>query len=170
MRKAAVGFRFHGLGDELKVSSQEDLNKRREDKEYESKALEKARKRRWWHRHKERLNAERRAAARSIEGRYKAAKAKALEKGEEWSFTPEEWERKWIDAGWVLIPGSITPGNPHGQIVPAFAIRGAHRYHNTCMERISLNKGWNTENTRIVFRGEELKPGCRWYREGPSMD
>lgn len=160
-KKAALGFRYHSMGDELHVSTQDDLDKRRADKDYDMKVNERARKLRWWHRHKEELNAKRRAVARSVEGRYKAAEAKALSKGEEWSFTPEEWEQKWIDAGWVAVPMS-------DRVVPAFAIRGAHRYNNTCMERINLNDGWNPGNTRVVFRGEELKPGCRWYRPGPD--
>jgi hypothetical protein len=163
-RQAKLGFRVLAAEGELKVSTKEDFEKKRQDKEYDSYVLSKKRKLRWWRRNAERYNAKRRAVARSITGRYKEAERRARSKGESWEFTPDSWEQMWIDAGRVLIPGTATTQNPAGVIVPAFALRGNHRYKHTFMHRIDFNKGWSVDNCRIYFRGEELNADNEWYR------
>ena len=165
-KQAKLGFQVLTADrDELRTSTEEDFKKRKENKEYNSYVKSKQRKLRWWNRNKTAYNAKRRAAARTIAGRYEAARSKALGKGEEWSFTPDSWERAWQEAGWVLVPGTATTQSPEGTVVPAFALRGNHAYKNTCMRRIDLNKGWSPSNCKIMFRGEELGPSNEWYRQ-----
>lgn len=164
-KQAKLGFQvLTADSSELRTSTKEDFEERRRNKEYNSYVLSKQRKLRWWNKNKEWYNAKRRAAARTIAGRYEAARRKALLKEESWDFTPDSWERAWQDAGWVLIPGSISTQRPEGTVVPAFALRGNHTYKNTCMQRIDLNKGWSPKNCTIIFRGEELGPSNQWYR------
>ena len=168
MRSKQAKLGFHVLtadSGELRTSTEADFKKRKENKEYNSYVLSKQRKLRWWNRNKEQYNAKRRAAARTIAGRYEAAMKKALSRGESWDFTPDSWERAWQDAGWVLVPGTATTQNPAGMVVPAFALRGNHTYKHTCMQRDDLNKGWSPSNCTIMFRGEELGPANQWHRQ-----
>lgn len=162
-RRAKLGFVYHGMPDELKVTTPEDRQKTREDLAYEANMRHTRSKLEWWHRNKERLNAARRSDARSISQKYKVAKAKAGDRSQDWDFTQEEWERKWMEAGWVNIPNTDT-------IVPAFALRGCHAYNSTYMRRIDTSKGWSYDNTEVVFRDKPLGDGSEspWYRAAPS--
>lgn len=164
-RRAKLGFDVIALDDELQVTTHEDLVKNEEDRKFLSHLKEKARKLRCYHRNKHKYNKQKRAAARSISGKYKEAKRDALKRSQGWEFSQEEWERAWIDSGFVVIPGTITTQNPHGDVVPAFALRGSHRYNHTCMKRLDVTKPWSPENCAIVFRGEELGPENKWYRK-----
>lgn len=168
-RKAALGFQYLSLDEELRVPTERELTHAVEQDQRSNHEREKERKLRWWHRNKHKLNRKRRAVACSIEKRYKAAKSRALRRGWGWEFTQEEWERAWMEAPHVLVPGSRSPSNPKGVTVPAFALRGSHALHNTCMQRLDPNKPWSKDNYKIMFRGEELKPGNRWYREAPEI-
>lgn len=163
MRKAALGFRYISLDDELKVPSQDEIVKSGEDRKVVAVLNHRAAKRRCYWRNRDKYNKQKRAVVRSIEGRYEEAKRQALLSGAEWGFDLETWERKWQDAGWVQVPGK------EGHVVPAFALRGPNRYNNTCMVRINYSKPWGPDNTKIVFRGEELKRGSRWFREPPAV-
>lgn len=168
-RKASLGFQYSSLDEEMRIPTTRELIHAVEQVETSQHEKEKQRKLRWWHRNKRKLNARRRAVACSIEKRYKAAKARAIRRGWGWDFTLEEWERAWAEAPHVLVPGSQTPSNPEGISVPAFALRGSHAHKNTCMQRLDPNKPWSKDNYKIMFRGEELKPGSRWYREAPDI-
>ncbi len=164
-RKAALGFRYLSLDEEFKVPTDRELVHVTESVATDAHIRDKQRKLEWWHRNKRRYNLRRRSAACSIEKRYKAAKSRALRRGWGWEFSQEEWERAWSEAPWILVPGSVTPSKPEGLVVPAFALRGSHAYHNTCMQRLDPSKPWSVTNYKFMFRGEELRPGNRWYRE-----
>jgi hypothetical protein len=161
-RKAHLGFRVLSLDDELKVSDERDFEKERLNRKYLSHQKAKARKLRCYHKHKEQYNRTKRAAARRIEGRFKSTKQASISRGTEWEFTESEWEHAWMEAGWIRIPGTQSVANPYGDVVPAFALRGSHRYNHTCMKRIDLSKPWGTDNYKIVFRGIEVGPDNEW--------
>jgi hypothetical protein len=167
-KKAVLGFRYISLDEEMLVPTEQELTHAVEGVERSSHEREKKRKLRWWHDNKRKINSRRRAVACSIEKRYKAAKSRADRRGWGWEFSQEEWERAWEEAGWVEVPGSRSPSNPNGIVVPAFALRGSHALNNTCMQRLDPNKPWSIDNYKIMFRGEELKPGNRWFREAPD--
>jgi len=169
-RKARLGFEYISLDDEMMLPTDREILHSVEREKTSQHEKEKNRKLRWWHKNKDRYNARRRAAACSIAKRYKEAKSRAKRRGWGWDFSRSEWERAWMDAGWVCVPGSQTSQNPEGVVVPAFALRGSHAYNHTCMQRIDPNKPCSLENYKIMFRGEELKPGHRWYREAPHQD
>lgn len=169
-KKAALGFRYASLDGEMQVPTERELTHAKESVERDRHQRRKEQKLRWWHANKQRYNRRRRTAACSIEKRYKAAKARAVRRGAGWDFSQEEWEQAWMDAPWVLKPGTISAQNPEGIAVPAFALRGSHAHRNTCMQRLDPSKPWSKHNYKIMFRGEELKPGSRWYRKPPEMD
>lgn len=161
MKKASLGFRYISLDDEFRIPDLKDFEDARIDRRMSSHDKAKLRKLRCYTKHKEQYNKQKRSVARSIAGRYEEAKRKARKEHLDWSFDRETWEQAWISAGWVKTP--------KGDLVPAFALRGGHRYNNTCMVRKDLNLGWSPANTQIVFRGEELVPGSRWYHEAPEL-
>lgn len=165
--KARLGFKYLSLDDEMLAPTEREIVHSVEREKTSQHVKEKARKLRWWHKNKDHYNARRRAVASSISRRYKAAKSRAKRRGWGWEFSQSEWERAWTDAGWIVVPGSQTAQNPEGVVVPAFALRGSHAYNNTCMQRIDPNKPWSVQNYKIMFRGEELRPGNKWYREPP---
>jgi hypothetical protein len=160
--KAKLGFTVYSLDDELQVPDEKDFERNEAEQEYARAEASKARKLRCYHKHKENYNKAKRAVAARIEGRFKAAKQGARKRGVGWEFTPEEWERAWQEAGWIRVPGSQSEANPQGDIVPAFALRGAHRYNNTCMQRLDLGKPWGPSNYRVMFRGQEVGPDNKW--------
>ena len=168
MRKAQLGFKYLSLNDELKVPTPEEIVHSVENRIITSRERRRESQLRCYHKNKEKYNRQKRSVARRIEGRYEEAKRQALLAGADWGFDLETWERTWIDAGWVVVPGSECAERPEGLAVPAFSLRGPNRYHNTCMVRLDYNKPWDPDNTKIVFRGEELKHGSRWYAEPPS--
>jgi len=170
MKKAALGFRYIALEGELLVPTTKEIVDSGLDRAIDSHTLEKKRKLRCYTKNKEKYNRQKRSVARSIEGRYEESKRNALKYGQGWSFDLETWERAWQTAGWVTIPGSQSAENPEGVTVPAFGLRGPHRYNNTCMVRMDFHKPWSPDNTKIVFRGEELAVGSRWYKNGPPID
>ena len=167
-RKAALGFRYASLDDEMMVPTEREVTHAAESSERSQHEREKMQKLRWWHDNKHKINPKRRAVACSIEKRYKAAKSRALRRGWGWDFSQEEWEQAWENAGYVEIPGTRSRANPEGMVVPAFALRGNHAHKHTCMQRLDPSKPWSKDNYKIMFRGEELKPGSRWYREAPT--
>lgn len=162
-KQAKLGFRILKQAGEMMIPDERDFESHEENKKYRSHQLEKARKLRCYHKNKHRYNKQKRAVARSISGRYKDAERLAAARSQGWEFTQEEWERVWRDAGWVRIPGTQSAHNPQGDIVPAFALRGSHRYKNTCMQRKNARKPWSAANCKIMFRGEELSPKSQWY-------
>jgi len=170
MKKAALGFKYIALDGELLVPTEKDVSDSRLDRLTDSHTKEKQRKLRCYNKNKLAYNRQKRAVARSIVGRYEEAKRNALKYGQEWRFDLETWERAWQTAGWVTIPGSQSAENPEGVTVPAFGLRGPHRYNNTCMVRIDFGQPWSPDNTKIVFRGEELAVGSRWYKNGPTTE
>jgi len=164
-KRAVLGFKYLSLDDELMVPTSKELVHSVESMERNSRRRHRESKLRWWHRNKEKYNLRRRAVACSIETRYKEAERRAIQKSDGWEFSPEEWEHAWETAGSILIPGSQTPQNPEGDVVPAFALRGSHSLRNTCMKRIDTDAPWSVDNYVIMFRGEPLGPGSKWYRE-----
>ena len=162
MRKAALGFRYISLDEELKVPTPVEIVKSAADRMVESVINHRASKLRCYWRNRDKYNRQKRSVVRSIEGRYEEAKRQALRSGAGWSFDLEAWELKWQSAGWVQVPGS------EGHRVPAFALRGPNRYNNTCMVRLDYSKPWGPDNTKIVFRGEELVAGSRWFVDPPQ--
>jgi hypothetical protein len=156
MRKARLGFKIYSTDDELLVDEERDFDYVEKEKRWDSHQKAKARKLRCYNKNKEKYNAQRRVAASTISGRYKSAKIKAGKMGQEWEFTQEEWEDMWINAGWVSIPGTLSPSAPEGVRRPAYALRGGNRFSNTMMARSNLSGPWCTANCYIVFRGEPL--------------
>jgi hypothetical protein len=167
-QRAALGFKYASLDEEMRVPTDRELIHATERVKTASHKSRKNTKLEWWHRNKELWNRKRLAAVCSIEKRYKAAERRARNRHWGWEFTQEEWERAWSEAPWVEVPGSRGPSNPKGIAVPAFALRGSHAHNNTCMQRLDPNKPWSIDNYKIMFRGEELRPGSRWYREAPT--
>ena len=124
-----------------------------------------------YRKHAEEYNRAKRLKAGTIEGRYKDAKLGARKRGIGWEFTSDEWEHAWTEAGYIRIPGTQSIANPHGDVVPAFALRGSHAYRNTCMKRIDIDKPWGPNNYRIMFRGEEIGPDNEWsVHKGTEYD
>lgn len=160
--KAHLGFKILSLDDELKVSDEKDFQSDQKNREYLSHQKAKARKLRCYHKHSAEYNRTKRAGARRIEGRFKAARQGALRRSVKWEFSEDEWERAWLEAGWIRMPGTQSAANPLGDIVPAFALRGAHRYQHTCMQRLDLDKPWGPDNYKIMFRGKEVGPDNVW--------
>ena len=156
MRKARLGFKIFSLDNELLVDEDAEFERKEKDKKYASRKRELERKLRCYHRNKEKYNAQRRARAATITGRYQASKEKALKAGQKWELTQSEWEQIWIDAGWVVIPGTVGPENPSGVRRTAYAMRGPNKFTNTMMARRDLTRPWTVENCYIVFRSEPL--------------
>ena len=156
MRKARLGFEILSLEGELLVDEDKDFERKEKDKVWASRQKELARKLRCYNKHKVKYNAQRRAAAATIGGRYKASKTKALNVGQGWDFTQEEWQQLWIDAGMITLPGSVGPSTPEGVQRTAYALRGPNKFDNTMMARKDVSKPWSTSNCYIVFRGEPL--------------
>ena len=168
MKRAALGFRYISLDKELQVVESEDLQIMKESRQRTSHARTKEAKLRCYHKNREMYNAQRREKSSSMESKFSEAQRQAAIAGVQWEFTPESWAKVWKDAGWITFPGSHSAKELDGVTVPAFALRGPHRYNNTCMVRKDLSKGWNPENCEIVFRGEPLIPGSRWYKQAPK--
>jgi hypothetical protein len=160
VKKASLGFQYISLDDEFRIPEDKDIEDSKIDRILNMHDKEKRRKLRNYREHRDAYNRQKRSVARSITGRYEESKRKAFKEGIEWSFDRETWEQMWIGAGWIRHPSP-----PHSP-VPAFALRGQNRYNNTCMIRKDLARGWSPENSCIVFRGEELIPGSRWYLHG----
>lgn len=157
MRKARLGFKIFSLDDELLVDEDKDFERKEKDKEYASRKKELARKLRCYSKNKEKYNAQRRARAATIRGKFLAARDKACKVGQGWELTQSEWEQIWMDAGWVIIPGTIDPSkNPGGIRRTAYAMRGPNKFTNTMMARSDLTKPWSVDNCYIVFRSEPL--------------
>ena len=167
MKKAQLGFKYISLDDEFRIPDLEDIEDARISRAMTVHQKEKLRKLRNYHKHRDEYNDQKRSVARSVAGRYEESKRKSLKENISWEFTREAWEKMWLDAGYVVKPGTQTEQNPKGEVVHAWALRGAHRYNNTCMVRKDLNLGWSPENSMVVFRGEELVPGSRWYQSAP---
>ena len=92
----------------------------------------------------------------TVRGKYVQSKRKAKSLGQEWHFTQEEWESLWVEAGWVIVPGTVSAANPRGERRTAYAMRGGNRHNNTYMQRIDLSQGWSKDNCVIMFRGKPL--------------
>jgi hypothetical protein len=160
--KAHLGFKVLSLDDELQVSDEKDFEKDRLNREYLSHQKAKASKLRCYHKHADTYNKTKRKKSAKISGRYKSARQGALKRNTAWEFSEDEWEHAWLEAGWIRIPGTQSAANPTGDVVPAFALRGAHRYNNTCMQRLNLDKPWSNDNYKIMYRGEEVGPENQW--------
>ena len=163
-RKAALGFRYISNDDELIFPDEEDFEKDKESRQLTAHDRRKLSKRKCYHKNKEKYNQQKRHREAGVGRKYKAAKRFALFRNQGWEFTQEEWEQAWIEAGRILIPGTQSSDNPTGTIVPAYALRGSHRYKNACMQRLDNEKPWGPDNYKIMYRGEALQPGSRWYR------
>ncbi len=169
-RKAALGFKYLSESGSMMLPDEDDFENWEESKKLTSHDKVKLVKRRCYHKNKEKYNRQKRISEARVEKKYKAAKRFAEFRNQGWEFTQEDWEQAWMDAGRVMIPGSQSLDNPDGKIVPAYALRGTHRYNNTCMQRVDNTKPWGPDNYKIMYRGEELKPGSTWYRPWSNTD
>jgi hypothetical protein len=160
--RAHLGFKILSLDDELKVSDEKDFESDKLNREYLSHQKAKDRKLRCYHKHSDEYNKTKRATTAKVSGRFKAARQGAIRRSTEWEFSEEEWEHAWMEAGWIRMPGTQSAANPTGDVVPAFAIRGAHRYQHTCMQRLDLDRPWGPDNYKIMFRGKEVGPDNEW--------
>lgn len=166
-RKAALGFKYLSLDGEFRIPTSADIELAAEAQKRHVHAVVKATKLRCYTAHADKYNQQKRSRQGTVLGRYSEARRQAIKVAVPWDFTPETWERMWQDAGWVIAPGSQKVGAMEGVAVPAYALRGAHRYNNTCMVRKDLSLGWSPENCSIMFRGNPLCPGSRWYLAPP---
>ena len=157
MKKARLGFEIFSLEGELLVEEDKDFVRQEKDKEWAMRQRMLARKLRCWNKHKEKYNAQRRAKASTIAGRYHTCKTKAVKIGQGWDMTEEEWQQIWIDAGQVIVPGTVGPSNPLGMRRTAYAMRGPNKLSNTMMARKDLAQPWSVENCYVVFRSEPLE-------------
>lgn len=156
MRKARLGFEIYSLEDELLVDEDKDFERQEKDKIWASQQKSKARKLRCYNKNKEKYNAQRRAKAATIAGRYLQAKKKATDLAQGWNMTQTEWEGIWMSAGWIIVPGTVGPSNPKGKRSTAYAMRGPNKLTNTMMARRDLAAPWAVDNCYIVFRSEPL--------------
>jgi len=156
MRKARLGFKIHSLDGELLVEEDVDFERKEMDKEYAARQHMLKRKLTWWNNNSKECNNRRREKASTIIGKFKASRKKALSVSQEWDLTQDEWESIWINAGWVVIPGTISPSNPSGVRKTAYAIRGPSKLENTMLARKDLGDSWNIDNCYIVYRCEPL--------------
>lgn len=99
---------------------------------------------------KERLNAERSARNKLPHYIYSKAKQRAREKGIEWEFTLDSWLDKWSSAPRILDEDT-------GFYVTAWSKRGPIYNRDAQLVRIDTYLEWSSENTRIIYRGEEIK-------------
>jgi hypothetical protein len=157
MQKARLGFKIYSLDKEMLVDEDKDFERKEKDQVWASRQKMLARKLRCYNKHKEKYNAQRREQAATIAGRYKSSKTKALQVGQEWNLSQDEWQNIWMDAGWVIIPGTVSPSSPMGVRRTAYAMRGPNKFTNTMMARTDLNDAWSVENCYIVFRCAPLE-------------
>jgi len=156
VKKARLGFKIYSLDSELLVDEDRDIEFRAKQKKWLSRKKELARKLRCYNKNKEKYNAQRRDVASSIGGRFKVSKTKAKTSGQEWLLSEKEWQDIWIEAGWVVVPGTISPQRPGGVRRTAYSMRGPNKFENTMMARKDLSKAWSKDNCYIVFRSEPL--------------
>jgi len=149
-------FKILSEDGELLVEEQKDLEFRQKQKTWSKERKIRETKRRCWHRNKEDYNAKRRARDATIHGQFLAARRKARSVGQEWELTEEEWQTLWMEAGFMTIPGTITPSRPRGIVRTAFAMRGPNKYFNTYMTRHSAREPWKKTNCYIGFRGQPV--------------
>ena len=165
MRKARLGFEIYSLDDELLVEEDKDFVRKEKDKVWASMQKSKVRKLKCYNKHKEQYNAQRRAKAATIKGRFEASRTKALKVGQKWKLTQKEWEGIWISAGWVRIPGTIDATNPRGDLRTAYMLRGPSKLDNTMMQRHDLGGPWSVDNCYIAYRGAPLEGSTYHYTE-----
>lgn len=156
MRKARLGFRIISLDGELLIDEDADLERIQKDKDYRSHEKRKKSWLAYYYRDTESYNKKRRVKNLSVDRVYAEAKRNAIRQGREWEFDKEQWINMWLDAGWVIIPGSKTPSNPKGEKRTAYSLRGPNVQNNTMMLRKDLTKPWRPDNCYIAYRGNPL--------------
>jgi len=156
MRKARLGFKIFSLDNELIVEEDKDFERKDFNIKLTRHLKDKARKLKNYNNHKEKYNAQRRAKASTIDGKYHNAKRKAIILGYGWEMDREEWIQIWIDAGFVIIPGTVGPSNPSGVKRTAFSMRGPNKFTDTLMARTDTTKPWSKDNAYIIFRSAPL--------------
>ena len=156
MRKARLGFKILSAEGELLVDEDKDFVRKEKDKKWAQRQRMLARKLRCYNKNKKKYNAQRKAKASTPSGKYHVSKMKALQIGQKWEMTSEEWSNIWMDAGWVIIPGTVSPSNPKGVRRTAYAMRGPNKFTNTMMARADLAGPWSVDNCYIVFRSAPL--------------
>ena len=162
VQKTRLGFKIYSLEDELLVNEDVDFERKDMNAALTSLMKERGRKLRNYTRHKDKYNKQRRDRASTIEGKYYAAKRKAKNAGYGWEMTKDQWVRVWMDAGFIIVPGTVSPTTPLGVRVTAFSLRGPNKYTNTLMARKDTTKPWAHDNAYIVFRGDPLI-GSRYH-------
>jgi hypothetical protein len=168
MEKVRMPFKVLAEDGELLVEEERDLELAAKEAQWDRRERIRSYKRKCWHKNKAKYEAKAKAKSSSIHGRFLASRKKALSVGQVWELTEEEWQRIWIDAGFVIIPGTTSPSRPEGIRTTAYAARGPNRFSNTYMTRYDLGKPWNKENCYIGFRGDPLIGGTYHATRGNS--
>jgi hypothetical protein len=146
-----LGITIHGLDDEF-VQPKSD-----EDIEWEKNRVRLKQKRDWWRANARKQNRKRRERRNgTVRAKYLTAKSLALQKGQDWEFSYEDWKDLWLSAKMVKLSGTATSSNPEGVRVTAYSKRGSNKDFNTYMQRKDLSKGWSKDNCFIVYRGRSL--------------
>lgn len=159
VEKVRMPFKVLSLEGELLVEEEKDLELAAKEAAWSTREKIRANKRKCWHKNKAKYDVARKARASTIHGRFLSARRKALSVGQRWELSEEEWQKLWIDAGFVVIPGTIDPSHPRGERRTAYAMRGPNRFSNTYMTRKDLGKPWSYDNCYIGFRGGPLVGG-----------
>jgi hypothetical protein len=138
----------------LRKEHREKLAKRREEKAAENQeiteVLRRARTQKRYHeKNRFRLNQDRARRARRPEQVYNRAKRRAIDRGQTWEFTYDEWYRMWQEAEDVCDP--LT-----GFTKSAWSLKGGNYTNNTQMVRTDLEGPWSVKNCKIMLNGEIL--------------
>lgn len=156
MKKARLGFTIYSDDNELLVDEDKDREFKEKQLKWERRQRELLRKRKCYNKNKDKYNKQRRDKSNSILGKFNQSKNKATKCGQKWELSLEEWQQVWIDAGWVIVPGTVSPSNPRGVRRTAFSMRGPNRFENTMMARKDLTLPWSVDNVKIVYRSAPL--------------
>lgn len=81
---------------------------------------------------------------------YRRARARALERGQEWGFDYDSWVWLWQNAPRVYDAR-------HGYYVTAWSLKGGNYNTDTQMCRIDPEGPWSVDNCFIALRGHPLE-------------
>lgn len=103
----------------------------------------------YYEKNKEHLNRLRVIRGRTPKNVYRKARKRAIERGQEWLFSFEEWWSMWSSAPRIKDPRD-------GFTKPAFECKGGNYLTDTQMCRRDTDGPWSPENCFIALNGEEL--------------
>ena len=126
------------------------------DKAIERAHNQKQAKRRYYEKNKEELNRKRNLMNSMPKYAYNKAKWRAENKGQEWSFTEDEYLNMWFESPRIL--DEVT-----GFLKTAWSRRGSNPATCTQMVRKDINGPWSVDNCQILYRGEPIpEEEARW--------